>query len=76
MEPLSRPQPASFLKPPPVYQCDDEPAREGTRPEEGGEQDKGRELAIAVLQVLTALDTASPADTDRSLGFPSSSSVG
>ena len=44
-------------------------------PEEGGEQDKGRELAIAVLQVLTALDTASPADTDRSLGFPSSSSV-
>jgi len=37
---------------------------------DGGEQDKGRELACAALQVLDALDTASR-DTRRAVGFPS-----
>lgn len=40
-------------------------------PEEGGEQDKGRELAIAAVQVLHALDQASQSEAPRTLGFPS-----
>ena len=41
-------------------------------PEEGGEQDKGRELAMAALAVLAALDSAS-APAARTVGFPSES---
>jgi 6,7-dimethyl-8-ribityllumazine synthase len=37
-------------------------------PEDGGEQDKGRELAISALEVLAALD-ASLDPNKRSLGF-------
>ncbi len=38
-------------------------------PEEGGEQDKGRELAMAAMSVLAALDTASEPTSGRPLGF-------
>jgi 6,7-dimethyl-8-ribityllumazine synthase len=38
-------------------------------PEDGGEQDKGRELAIAAVTVLSALDTASEPTSGRPLGF-------
>lgn len=40
-------------------------------PEAGGEQDKGRELAIAAMTVLAALDTANPVDNLSPVGFPS-----
>ncbi|MFT7667390.1 MAG: 6,7-dimethyl-8-ribityllumazine synthase [Planctomycetota bacterium] len=41
-------------------------------PANGGEQDKGRELAIAAIQVLAALDTASATpEGKRPLGFSS-----
>ena len=38
-------------------------------PADGGEQDKGRELAMAAMTVLAALDTASEPSSERSLGF-------
>ncbi len=38
-------------------------------PEDGGEQDKGRELAMAALMVLAALDAADEPLTERELGF-------
>jgi len=41
-------------------------------PEEGGEQDKGRALAIAALEVLEALDVASRPEGRRSVGFRTS----
>ncbi|MFT7485710.1 MAG: 6,7-dimethyl-8-ribityllumazine synthase [Candidatus Paceibacteria bacterium] len=39
-------------------------------PEDGGEQDKGRELAIAAITVLAALDTASDPEPQAPVGFP------
>ena len=38
--------------------------------EEGGEHDKGRELAAGVLRTLAALDETTPPPR-RSVGFPS-----
>jgi len=38
--------------------------------DQGGEHDKGRELAAGVLRTLAALDEASPR-SERSVGFPS-----
>jgi 6,7-dimethyl-8-ribityllumazine synthase len=38
-------------------------------PEDGGEQDKGRELAMAAVSVLAALDIASESTPERPLGF-------
>ncbi len=42
-------------------------------PDDGGEQDKGRELAIAALTVLAALDDASEPRSQSPAGFPSHS---
>ncbi|MCL4136431.1 UNVERIFIED_CONTAM: hypothetical protein GTU68_041183 [Idotea baltica] len=38
-------------------------------PEDGGEQDKGRELAMAAMTTLAALDTATEPTSERPLGF-------
>lgn len=38
-------------------------------PEDGGEQDKGRELAMAAMTVMAALDLASDSISERPLGF-------
>ncbi len=44
-------------------------------PEEGGEQDKGRELAMAAVSVLAALDLADPIKKTPPAGFPSPTST-